>query len=141
MTLADAGWAARVHGLSFPAGEAWNEAAFHDLLSLPGVFGYGFGRSALLLARSVLDECEILTIAVTPNSRRQGLARRLLARLIEDTAAVAVTRIFLEVAPGNTAAVALYRSYDFAPMGSRPDYYGAGQPALRMGRVPGIGPG
>lgn len=133
MVAADAVWLAEVHGLSFPARDRWDATAFQELLTLPGVSGYVRARSALLLARSVLDECEILTIAVRPEARRQGLARRLLAQLIADRQAAAVARIFLEVDADNVAAIGLYRSLGFETIGTRADYYGKGRTALRMG--------
>lgn len=64
------------------------------------------------------SEIEILNVAVHPDWRRQGLARRLLLQL---TALPAV--YFLEVRESNDAARALYRHLGFVEVGRRKKYY------------------
>jgi ribosomal-protein-alanine N-acetyltransferase len=65
---------------------------------------------------------EILTIAVLPEERRKGIARRLLSDLV---AALGAGPVFLEVAVDNGPALALYRSIGFSVVGRRKDYYAA----------------
>ena len=68
------------------------------------------------------DELHIVNIAVRPESRRGGLARRLLrAALTEHPDAL---KVHLEVRPSNTPARALYESMGFSVVGRRPGYYG-----------------
>jgi ribosomal-protein-alanine N-acetyltransferase len=81
--------------------------------------------AGLLLARRVVDEAEILTVAVADTFRRQGVARRLLDRLIVDLCRDLPCRLFLEVSVANVAALALYTNYGFTEVGSRKDYYRA----------------
>ena len=71
----------------------------------------------------VLDEAELLNIAVAAGQQRKGLGR-LMLREILNTARKKNTRcVFLEVRPSNTAAIALYRSVGFAGIGLRRGYY------------------
>ena len=80
--------------------------------------------SALLVGRLAGDEAEILTLCVAPGIRRTGVARGLLDACFGHVGGK--TRIVLEVAVDNTAAIALYESVGFLLVGLRPDYY-AGQ--------------
>ena len=75
------------------------------------------------LARTSGPEAEILDLAVSPEFRRQGLARRLL-RAVRDTARDAgVEEIFLEVRESNRAAISLYQGEGYRPVGMRHRYY------------------
>ena len=77
----------------------------------------GYGGISL-----VADEAEIITVAVSPAHRRQGIARALMEhmlRLAEDASA----SVYLEVRASNTPAIELYRSLGFAGTGVRKNYY------------------
>ena len=71
---ADAGRLAVLHATAFDA--PWDAAAFAVLLSQPGVFAIR-AEDGFILCRTVLDEAEILTLAVRPSARRSGLGARL----------------------------------------------------------------
>ena len=121
---ADAKALARVHAASFDA--SWSAADLATLLDGPGAFALMArheGVQAFVLARAIADEAEILTIAVSPDFRRRGLARTLVdaaARLAESHGAQS---LFLEVAEDNPAAIALYGGAGFALVGHRRSYY------------------
>jgi ribosomal-protein-alanine N-acetyltransferase len=73
-----------------------------------------------LVTRSVApDEIEILNLAVSPTSRRQGVATALLTALLDGVHG----NIFLEVRESNAPARQLYESMGFAATGRRPSYY------------------
>ncbi len=76
-----------------------------------------------VISRVVLDEAEILTIAVSRQLRGKGIASSLLAQHMSQLAGRGVESVFLEVDPQNAAAVALYRRHDFKIIGERPGYY------------------
>ncbi len=111
---------AGIHAAAFSA--PWDAAAFEALLDQTGVFAIE-DLDGFILLRAVADEAEILTLAVRPEARRQGLG----ARLVRDGATMAAgrgaTRLFLEVADDNAAALALYARAGFAGAGRRPGYY------------------
>lgn len=71
------------------------------------------------------SEAHILNLCVAPEWRRCGLARRLLSVLLDDARTRFVERVFLEVRPSNTAAIALYESAGFQVIGRRIGYYPA----------------
>lgn len=123
-SLADVPALAALHAASFDAG--WDAASIGTLLSSPGCFALWLPGRAFILMRTVLDEAEVITLAVTPPHRRRGLARALL----EAAAACCVLRgaltLHLEVAAANTPACALYCALGFRQVGQRPRYYADG---------------
>jgi ribosomal-protein-alanine N-acetyltransferase len=139
-TLDEAAILAALHATAFPPGEAWDAAAFRTLLGMEGVFGLA-AEAGLILARVSADEAEILTLAVAPEHRRQGLGDALVETAVLHSAALGARRMFLEVGQENAPAQALYRGLGFAAAGRRPDYYGPGRHAtlLRRSLVPAAG--
>ena len=111
---------AAIHAEAFE--HPWDAEAFRALLDSAGVWLGGDGRGFVLI-RAIADEAEILTIAVRPSARRQGLGKTLVEQAIVASAAAGAERMFLEVAETNTAAIALYRSCGFEPVGLRKNYY------------------
>lgn len=83
-----------------------------------------------VLARVVADETEILTLAVDPLVQRQGAGRSLLQAAMDDARQRGAAAMFLEAAPSNAAALALYGSAGFVQVGRRPRYYPGGGDAL-----------
>lgn len=121
MTPADL---ARLHAASFTTPRPWSAAEFAGLLASAGSFLIR-DPDGFALARAVADEAEVLTLAVAPAARRQGIGRRLLAGLLAEAAARGCRSVFLEVAADNAAALALYRRAGFTVAGRRPAYYAA----------------
>ena len=117
----------------------WSADTFATLLGQPGVAGWIALEQAepvgLMLARVAADEAEILTLAVLPRARRQGIARDLMAQLVTWAATVKAARLFLEVAEDNVAARGLYERSGFALVGRRNDYYAPGNAALLLVRT------
>lgn len=114
----------RVHGEAFET--PWSTEAFAALLDSPGVFGLAAGEedmAGFILMRAAAGEAEVLTLAVTPARRRQGLARALLDAALELARGAGVEQVFLEAAADNAAALALYRGAAFAATGRRRAYY------------------
>lgn len=111
---------AEVHTAAFST--PWGTAALEALLDQTGVFAIE-EPDGFILIRAVADEAEILTLAVRPEARRQGLGARLVREGATAAASRGATRLFLEVADDNTAALALYARAGFAGAGRRPGYY------------------
>lgn len=80
--------------------------------SLAGLFA-GFTAS---------DTGEVLTLAVEPNFRRNGIARKLLDAFFELVPSE-TENIALEVRCSNTAAITLYESFGFEKAGVRRRFY------------------
>lgn len=71
-----------------------------------------------LAVQTVLDEMEILQIAVRADFQRLGIASQLMAAVMDWDG-----DIFLEVRESNSAAQALYTRQYFTKIGKRKDYY------------------
>ena len=80
----------------------------------------------------VEHDIEILDVAVAPERRRQGIARKLLSHVSYDAQMLGCTSASLEVEAGNDAAIALYASLGFMEAGRRRGYYGPGKDAIVM---------
>lgn len=84
----------------------------------------GQGEICGYLAGSLIPpEGEICTLAVSPELRRRGIGRALLAAFLEKGAELGCDRFFLEVRAGNIPAIALYKSCGFIEYGRRKRYY------------------
>lgn len=94
----------------------------------------------LIALRRVLDEAEVLTLAVDPRFRRQGIARTLVREGLGAMGEAGVARVFLEVAEDNPGALALYERAGFAPCGARENYYGSGRSAVLMEKRSALAP-
>jgi [ribosomal protein S18]-alanine N-acetyltransferase len=130
---ADAAMLAALHASSFA--RAWDAAAMAQFLGVPGCLALIASTQGqapaqgFLIVRAAADEAELLTLCVLPASRRQGLARALLAALVQELRRAGGKRLFLEVEEGNEAALGLYRSLGAEAVGRRPGYYEHGADA------------
>jgi len=71
----------------------------------------------------VLDEGNILNVAVKPEYRRRGVAKRLLQVFLDFAQANRLAFLTLEVRASNYSAIALYGSLGFRGAGRRRNYY------------------
>ena len=83
-------------------------------------------------ASFVLDEGEIGNLCVSGKYRREGIATKIMDKLLSDLKVSGVTKVFLEVSSTNEPAIRLYEKVGFVKYGSRKDYYGAGDDALLL---------
>ncbi|HEY8287855.1 MAG TPA: GNAT family N-acetyltransferase [Acetobacteraceae bacterium] len=128
--VAHAAVLATIHHAAFAHGDAWSSAVIGLQLGLHGAFGLLDERGGMLLARVVADEAEILTLAVMPEARRQGIATALLDAARQRASLDGACRMFLEVGVGNDAARGLYAGQGFVEVGRRRGYYRDGSDAL-----------
>lgn len=96
-----------------------------------GESGRGCGQlCGFVVGRLAADEAEILTLGVAPNRQHLGIGRRLVEDLCHEAKKRGAYRLYLEVAAGNAAALALYDRLGFRESGRRRGYYArAGAPA------------
>ena len=85
-----------------------------------------------LLANVLLDESELLRLAVLPNFRERSLASRLLNAYFKET--YFCKMYFLEVEETNTNAIKLYDKFNYHIYSKRTAYYGKDNAALLMKR-------
>ena len=102
----------------------WDEASVRSeltnklalwLVALDGEQVVGYVGS-----QTVLQEADMMNIAVADSHRRQGIARMLVEELIRQLDAYQLT---LEVRQSNGAAISLYDSMGFTQVGLRKNYY------------------
>lgn len=74
-------------------------------------------------SQTVLDEADMMNLAVGPAFRRRGIARQLVDALGAELRKRDVSSLTLEVRASNEAAIQLYRSLGFTQVGRRPRYY------------------
>jgi [ribosomal protein S18]-alanine N-acetyltransferase len=107
-------------------GEAWTPAQCQGILDLPGVWltiaELGGAAVGFALGRIILDEAELLLLAVRPQQRRGGIGTALLARTFAMARQRGARRVHLEVRDGNGAAI-LYKRAGFVNVGRRRAYY------------------
>ncbi len=78
-----------------------------------------------LMARSVLDEAEVLTLAVSPAWRGLGIGRDLVRQTLRSLSLNGTHSVFLEVDSDNSSARRLYEGAGFRQVGLRRGYYSA----------------
>ena len=76
-----------------------------------------------VIALTVLDEAEILNLAVRRGDRGKGLGRKLLDAAIDQASSRGAEQVFLEVRESNEAARKLYASRGFTEVTRRRGYY------------------
>lgn len=112
-------------------GEAWNRGQCLGIMSLPDVWlsfveiveSDGAHRAVgFALSRLLVDEAELLLLAVEPDFRGRGFGQALIERAARIAAGREARRILLEVRDGNIA-LDLYRRCGFAVIGRRGGYY------------------
>ena len=113
---------ARILELAYVDMRPWSEEDIRTTLANPHVALIATGQGGVL-AQTLGDDCEILALAVDPDTQRQGVASALLSRLFQHAANHGAERVILEVAASNAPARAFYAAKGFALIGQRKGYY------------------
>lgn len=74
-------------------------------------------------SQTVLDETDMMNIAVRPECRRRGIAAALIGELVNQLREHGSHVLRLEVRESNVPAIALYESMGFTQLGLRKNYY------------------
>ena len=74
-------------------------------------------------SQTVIDETDMMNVAVHPDFRRQGIAEALVNALVENLKKMGSRCLTLEVRASNEPAIALYGKLGFAEIGRRKNYY------------------
>jgi [ribosomal protein S18]-alanine N-acetyltransferase len=105
----------------------WTEAAFlheiHKPYALNLVLLVGSRLAGYLCLNFVFDEGHILNLAVDSDSRRRGLATRLMQDGLIELKQKGCRFIYLEVRDSNHAAQTFYERFGFKIVGLRKKYY------------------
>ena len=124
---------ALIHAQCFTRPAPWTISTFRSFLADPTCFlltePQGF-----LLGRVMLDEAELLTLAIAPPAQGRGLGQTLLSRFLQTAREKAAATAYLEVAEGNAPARAIYAKAGFIEVGRRKRYYAGVEDALLLAR-------
>ena len=74
-------------------------------------------------SQSVLDEADMMNVAVHPDYRRRGIGEMLVLALGDALKAKGIRGLMLEVRESNAPAIALYEKLGFVQAGLRKNYY------------------
>ena len=74
-------------------------------------------------SQTVMDETDMMNVAVHPDFRRQGIAEVLVSTLVEKLKEMRSHCLTLEVRASNIPAITLYEKMDFIVIGKRKNYY------------------
>jgi [ribosomal protein S18]-alanine N-acetyltransferase len=108
-------------------GEAWTASQCTGVLSMPGA-QLLIARKAdgaplgFAMTRTVIDETELMLLAVVPEMRGRGIGRALLQHSIDSVTATGAASYFLEVRSDNPA-IEFYEQVGLRQVGVRRDYY------------------
>ncbi len=111
-------------------GEAWTRSQCSGILPITGI--------KLVLAqddsdrivgfalyRTIIDDAELLLLAVDPDAQGKGIGRTLLSHFIDDARKAGASKIHLEVRDGNPA-IRVYEAAGFERVNRRRNYYRGG---------------
>lgn len=105
----------------------WSTAIFRASLGPRYIARVAVSASATILGYalcdSVLDECTLHNIGVSPLYQRQGIGRALLQALLAYYQQQKMSAMFLEVRRSNQTAYRLYHQLGFVEVGCRKNYY------------------
>lgn len=129
---------AEIYAAAFADDRPWSAEEIRALLNSPSTFcircpdGFAIGRI-------IVDEVELLTIAVHPRAQGQGQGRQILRDFHLFAAERGGQMVFLEVADDNSTAIRLYSTLGYRQSGRRKGYYrrpgGASVDALLMSKA------
>ena len=107
--------------------DPWSDSAFSYELSNPLsvwlVAVDGDIIAGYIGSQTVMDESDMMNVAVAPQYRRQGIAEKLILELIQVLVQRGSKSLSLEVRKSNISAIALYEKLNFVQVGCRPNYY------------------
>lgn len=107
--------------------DGWSEKTFEEALGNDGslIFAAVCGGFTVgfLNGSYVLDEAELLNIAVSEDRRKNGIAGGLIERFESKLSEIGVKTVYLEVRESNAPARRFYEKYGYIQNGLRKNYY------------------
>lgn len=134
-TTADIDTLLQMEAVCFPE-DPWTRGMLQEELSRAGgLFFVARERDRIVgfaIGWFILGELHVLQVAVSPDARRRGLGRLLMASL--EAGARGGETAWLEVRIDNEAAIGLYEALGYRAIARRPRYYEDGCDAVVMRR-------
>lgn len=106
----------------------WSHLEFESFFERAGVFaGLAYDKKqrpvGFVLCWLIEDQCDLLSMGVLPDNRRDGVGLMLLEFAIHNAQTLGAKSLMLEVNIHNTAAQTLYEMQGFEKFSVRRDYY------------------
>lgn len=110
--------------------DSWDFKTLKNLLAREQAFGFLAMQNTMVIGfiagTKLFEESEILSFGVLKKYQGQGIGERLLKHFLEESKAGGASKILLDVADDNVAAIGLYQKYNFTVFGVRERYYARG---------------
>ena len=107
--------------------DPWSEKSIaselNNALALWLVANEGEQVAGYIGSQTVMDESDMMNVAVHPDFRRKGIAESLVNALVAELKAKESRCLTLEVRASNTPAITLYKKLGFSEIGRRKNYY------------------
>ncbi|MBD3349276.1 MAG: ribosomal-protein-alanine N-acetyltransferase [Candidatus Eisenbacteria bacterium] len=135
LSLADVDEVAELEGsiFSFPWSRSSFERECREESSSSWVARRGGSLVGYIVSWIACDEVHIGNVAVAADRRREGVGRRLVARVLDDARERGAALATLEARETNAPALGLYRGFGFKPVAMRKRYYAdTGEDAIVM---------
>ncbi len=127
MTIADADAAAALDLKSFGDADAWSaEYFFYAAQNERAEFLVAEADGKIIACAGAdifTDAAEIVSFAVDPDRRHEGIGTQLLTSLLDAVKRRGATLIILEVRPSNKTAIRLYEKFGFQIVDREENYY------------------
>lgn len=107
--------------------EPWSANAFmEEIVKETSIYLVAYEDNELIGVCGLVasfDEGEVLNVSVKKTYRKQGIALRMLEKLLKEAEEKGIRHLTLEVREGNAPARALYEKLGFVCEGIRPNFY------------------
>ena len=100
----------------------WKKEEFESLLKLSTTKGL-INEKGMIVCSICGEDAEILTLCVSPEYRKQGIATEMIEQMSRYLKKFQVSSFFLEVNVNNLPALKLYEKCGFLQVGKRKNYY------------------
>ena len=119
---------------NFPDG--WNKNMLLSAFDGGRYFGFcaflGEDLVGFIALSKGYDDCDLESIAVSPEHRRKGIAELLIKSAMEKVKEFGLVAVLLEVRETNAPAIRLYEKVGFEKISVRKKYYSDGENAVVM---------
>ena len=116
--------------------DPWSQKMLEDVTQARNFYGLVLENDGLVIgyvgASFVLDEGEILLVAIDGAFRGQGHGKQLVDTLLKSFKEKEIAKVFLEVRRSNFVAIACYQKCGFIKIAERARYYSDGEDAIIM---------
>lgn len=104
---------------------SWSQAAYEEAIDRQQCWLAKREQETVgfIVYSHILDEAELLNIAVNPDCQGQGIGYALYTAMLKNLEEAGIKQCFLEVAKSNHQAQAFYQKVGFIAIATRKNYY------------------